>query len=79
MAAWWCRTRSSLSSPIVDPQVLFARCEERGYGLCDITPNLWTTQLRTVVDPLRADSGIRTQARFVVQDRLAGPQGLANQ
>ena len=57
-----------------NPQVLFARCEERGYGLCDITPNLWTTQLRTVVDPLRADSGIRTQARFVVQDRLAGPQ-----
>ncbi|MFG5778438.1 alkaline phosphatase D family protein [Comamonas sp. J-3] len=57
-----------------NPQVLFARCEERGYGVCDITPSLWTTQLRTVVDPLRADSGIRTQARFVVQDRLAGPQ-----
>ena len=57
-----------------NPQVLLARCEERGYGLCDITPQLWTTTLRAVDDPRRADSGVHTQARFVVQDRVAGPQ-----
>ncbi|MEG0922704.1 MAG: alkaline phosphatase D family protein [Comamonas sp.] len=57
-----------------NPQVLLARCEERGYGLCDISPHLWTTQLRVVDDPMRTDSGIHTQARFVVQDRVAGPQ-----
>ena len=57
-----------------NPHVLFARCEERGYGLCDITHTLWTTQLRAVDDPLRPDSGIHTQARFVVQDRVVGPQ-----
>ena len=58
----------------LNPHVLLARCEERGYGLCTITPKLWSTELRAVDDPLRADSGIHTQARFVVQDRVAGPQ-----
>ena len=56
------------------PQVLFARCEERGYGLCHITPQQWTTQLRVLNNPRAADSGVRTQARFVVEDRVAGPQ-----
>ena len=57
-----------------NPHVLLARCEERGYGLCDITPSQWTTHLRAVDDPLRADSGVHTQARFVVQDQVPGPQ-----
>ncbi|MFE1571262.1 alkaline phosphatase D family protein [Comamonas odontotermitis] len=57
-----------------NPHVLFARCDERGYGLCDITPTLWTTQLRAVDDPLRPDSGARTLVRFAVEDRVAGPQ-----
>ncbi len=57
-----------------NPHILLARCEERGYGLCDISPTRWTTQLRAVDNPLRADSGVHTQARFVVQDGVAGPQ-----
>ncbi len=57
-----------------NPHVLLARCEERGYGLADITPERWTTTLRAVQDPLRADSGAYTLARFVVEDRHPGPE-----
>ena len=57
-----------------NPHVLLARCDQRGYGLADITPTRWTTTLRVVDDPLRADSGASTLARFVVEDGRAGPQ-----
>lgn len=57
-----------------NPHVLLARCGERGYGLCDITPARWTTTLRAVRDPLDADSGAYTLARFVVEDGRPGPQ-----
>ena len=57
-----------------NPHVLLARCDQRGYGLADITPTRWNTQLRTIDDPLRADSGIATLARFVVEDGRPGPQ-----
>ena len=57
-----------------NPHVLLARCDQRGYGLADITPARWTTTLRVVDDPLRADSGASTLARFVVEDGRAGPQ-----
>lgn len=57
-----------------NPHVLLARSEERGYGLCDITPGQWTTQLRAVRDPLDAGSDAYTLARFVVEDGRAGPQ-----
>lgn len=57
-----------------NPHVLLARCEERGYGLADITPQRWTTTLRAIDDPLRADSGAHQLARFVVEDGTPGPQ-----
>lgn len=57
-----------------NPHVLLARCDERGYGLCDITPKLWTTQLRVIDQPQYANSGAHTLARFVVEDQVAGPQ-----
>lgn len=56
-----------------NPHVLLARCEERGYGLADITPQLWTTRLQALDDPLRPDSGVRTLARFVVERGRPGP------
>jgi len=56
-----------------NPHVLLARCDQRGYGLADITPERWTTTLRVVDDPMRADSGASTLARFVVEDGRAGP------
>ncbi|MDA8519935.1 alkaline phosphatase D family protein [Acidovorax sp. NCPPB 4044] len=57
----------------VNPDVLLARCDLRGWGLADITPTRWTTVLRTVDDPLRADSPSSTLARFVVEDGRPGP------
>ncbi|RCX10917.1 alkaline phosphatase D family protein [Extensimonas vulgaris] len=56
-----------------NPHVLFARCEQRGYGLADITPARWTTSLRVLDDAMNADSGVTTQARFIVEDGHAGP------
>lgn len=57
-----------------NPHVLLARCDERGYGVSDITPRQWTTTLRAVHEPLRADSTAYDLARFVVEDGRAGPQ-----
>lgn len=56
-----------------NPHVLLARCDQRGYGLADITPTRWTTTLRVLDDPLRADSAATTLARFVVEDGRPGP------
>jgi alkaline phosphatase D len=56
-----------------NPHVLLARCDQRGYGLADITPTRWTTTLRVLDDPLRADSAASTLAKFVVEDRRPGP------
>lgn len=57
-----------------NPHVLLARCDLRGYGLADVTPTRWTTTLRVLDDPLRADSGATSLARFVVEDGQPGPQ-----
>ena len=56
-----------------NPHVLLARCEQRGYGLADITPTRWTTTLRVVDNPMDAASTASTQARFVVEDGKPGP------
>lgn len=56
-----------------NPHVLLARCDQRGYGLAHITPTRWTTTLRVLDDPLRADSAATTLARFVVEDGRPGP------
>ncbi len=60
-----------------NPQVVFARCEERGYSLVEITPQSMTTELRAVSNPLQADSNLYTLARFVVEDRRPGPVKIA--
>lgn len=60
-----------------NPHVLLARCAERGYGLADITPKLWTTQLQVVQDPMRIDSAVHTLARFVVEPGQPGPVRVA--
>ncbi len=57
-----------------NPHVLLARCDQRGYGVADITPQRCTTTLRVVDDPMRADSTVNTLAQFVVEDRRPGPQ-----
>ena len=59
-----------------NPQVLYARCEERGYGLVDITPASMMTELRAVANPMRADSAVYTLAKFAVQDKQPGPRKI---
>lgn len=58
----------------LNPHILLARSDRRGYAVAEVTPERWTTTLRTVDDVLRADSGVSTLARFVVEDRVPGPQ-----
>ena len=56
-----------------NPHVLWARCEERGYGMAEVTAKRWTTTLQAVDEPMRADSGVHVQARFVVEPGGGGP------
>ncbi|WP_409517349.1 alkaline phosphatase D family protein [Diaphorobacter sp.] len=56
-----------------NPHVLLARCEERGYGVCDITPRHWTTSLRAIDHPMDPHSSAHELARFVVEDQRPGP------
>ncbi len=60
-----------------NPQVLYARSDERGYSLLHITPQAMSCELRAVTNPLQADSSIYTLARFVVQDGRPGPEKIA--
>ncbi len=55
-----------------NPHILLANSQYRGYGLVTLTPARWTTELRILDDPLRADSGVSTLARFVVEDTHPG-------
>jgi len=59
-----------------NPHILLARCGERGYGIADITPSLWTTRLQALDDPLQSTSGVRTLARYAVERGHAGPVPL---
>ncbi|MFG6446740.1 alkaline phosphatase D family protein [Roseateles sp. BYS180W] len=57
-----------------NPQLLHARSDERGYVLFELSPKLLQAQLRSVLEPERADSAVAVQARFVVEDGRPGPQ-----
>ncbi len=57
-----------------NPHVVLARPDRRGYAVAEVTPARWTTTLRVVDDVARADSGIATLARFVVDDGVPGPR-----
>ena len=55
-----------------NPHCLLNNPEKRGYGLVDITPQRWRTQLRVVDDVRNPAAGISTLASFVVEDGRAG-------
>lgn len=84
LASEFCGTsissRTSTTQAVVDavarhnPHVLLARCEERGYGLAEITPKEWRSTLRAIANPLDAASSAYTLARFVVSDGRPGPE-----
>jgi alkaline phosphatase D len=50
-----------------NPHFTFADGVRKGYGVVELTPRTLTTTLRVVDDVARADSGVQTLARFVVQ------------
>lgn len=49
-----------------NPHCLLAEAQHRGYGVVDLTPQVATVSLRVVEDVGRADSAVRTLARFRV-------------
>lgn len=49
-----------------NPHYVFADARHRGYGIADFTPERLEVSLRVLDDPARADSGVRTLARFAV-------------
>lgn len=55
-----------------NPYIHLANSRYRGYGSVNLTPTRWTTELRVVDDPQRADSGLSTLAQFVVEDQRPG-------
>lgn len=57
----------------LNPHILMARSDQRGYAVADVTPQRWITYLRTLDDVTRPDSAISTQASFVVDDQKPGP------
>ncbi|WP_311223333.1 MULTISPECIES: alkaline phosphatase D family protein [unclassified Acidovorax] len=59
-----------------NPHILLARPDQRGYAVAEVTPERWTTTLRVVDDVTREDSGVSTQARFVVDDGVPGPRAV---
>ena len=58
----------------LNPHILLARSDKRGYAVADVTPTRWSTTLRVLDDVARVDSGISTLARFVVDDGVPGPR-----
>lgn len=45
---------------------------ERGYVLCNVTPNLWTSEFRVIDDVLKPGGKVSTRATFVVEAGQAG-------
>lgn len=67
----------------LNPHILHARPDQRGYTVVEATPERWASTLRGVEDVARVDSPVGTQAAFVVEDgrpgvqRVGGSQALA--
>lgn len=54
-----------------NPHFVFGDGYKRGYGVVELTPQRLSTTLRAVTDVTRPDSGIETQAQFVVESGKA--------
>jgi alkaline phosphatase D len=60
-----------------NPSVRYFNSEKRGYGLCEITPKLWTTTLMGV-DDIKNQSSVTTPiAKFAVERGNKTPIKLA--
>lgn len=57
-----------------NPDLLHVRGDERGYVLLDVTPAQVLCEFRSTPHPVRADSRLRTQARYVIERGKPGPR-----
>lgn len=57
-----------------NPDILYARADERGYTLLEVRPEALTTEFRTTPNPARADGLMTTQSKWLVQAGVAGLQ-----
>ncbi|MDE2430676.1 MAG: alkaline phosphatase D family protein [Burkholderiales bacterium] len=58
----------------LNPHIKYGRSDQRGLMLMRLSPTLTETQFLALDDVSRADSGIRTLCRFVVEDGHPGVQ-----
>ncbi len=57
-----------------NPDLLYARSDERGYTLIDVMPKQCLTEFRTTTAPAGSSDHLKVQARFVVETGRVGPQ-----
>lgn len=57
-----------------NPDMLHARSDERGYTVLDITPAQVQIEFRGTPHPVRPDSRLHTQARYVIDRGVPGPR-----
>ncbi|MDE2402829.1 MAG: alkaline phosphatase D family protein [Burkholderiales bacterium] len=55
-----------------NPDLLHARSDERGFVLLDISPSQLCCEFRATAHPVRADSRLHTQARYVIDRGVPG-------
>ena len=61
-----------------NPDIAYARSDERGYTLIDVTPERLRCDFRTTAFPAGSVPGFKTQASFVVQRGVAGIEPMAS-
>ena len=61
-----------------NPDIAYARSDERGYTLIEVTPEQVLADFRTTAFPAGSVPGFKTQASFVVQKGVAGVQPAAS-
>ena len=58
----------------VNPDLLHLRSDGRGFVLLDVTPQQVACEFRATPHPVRADSRLSTQARYVIDRGVPGPR-----
>ena len=57
-----------------NPDMVYARSDERGYALLEITPGQARCQFRATAQAQREDASLRVQATYAVERGRAGVQ-----
>jgi alkaline phosphatase D len=57
-----------------NPDILYARADERGYTLIDFNPKRCLAEFRTTTSPSGTSDSLKVQARFAVEAGHPGPQ-----